>query len=170
MSSERWWQTLGADDILTLRRRVLSALRRQFAATPVAEVEDAVHQAFVALFRNRERISADNDGLYRYLLVAARRSALDRLRTVRLRESRRSDVAARVLPAEMDDESARREKNEAIREIFCELGELDRLILWSHVVDGRSINAIARELGVNWHRVAQAVERAVRRIRRRLAD
>jgi RNA polymerase sigma factor (sigma-70 family) len=129
-----------------------------------------VHQAFVALFRNRERVVSDNDGLYRYLLVAARRSSLDRLKTARLRESRRADLAARGAALDAGDQSSIREKNEAIREIFCELGELDRLILWSHVVDGQSINAIARELDLNWHRVSQAIERAIRRIRRRIKD
>ncbi len=171
MSSNRWWHTLTADDIVELRRRVLAAVTSQFAHTPAAEVEDAVHHAFVALFRNREAISSDADGLFRYLLVAARRAALDRVKTERLRSARRPQVAqaaaAQADPGLPGDEL---EKKSIVREIFYELDELDRLILWSHVVEGRSINAIARETGRNWHQVAASLKQALDRIRRRLSE
>ena len=64
------------------------------------------------------------------------------------------------------------EKNEEIlqiRKIFCELEDLNRLVLWSYVVDGQSINAIARQLGIGWHRVAYMIEHSLNRFRQHLS-
>ena len=57
-----------------------------------------------------------------------------------------------------------------IREIVCELDELDRLVLWSYVVDGRSKLAIAQDLGLNWHRIDKLLDRAFARIRQRMEE
>ena len=51
---------------------------------------------------------------------------------------------------------------------FCALSEIERLILWSHVVDGKSIRTVAREFGLNWHRVAGILDRVLRMARRNL--
>ncbi|HRX87473.1 MAG TPA: sigma-70 family RNA polymerase sigma factor [Phycisphaerae bacterium] len=143
----------------------------RFAAVLGAEVEDVVHHAFLALFRNREHISPQDDGLYRYLIVAARNAALDRIKTERLRSQRRGDAP----PPTVEDTSGVgellvREKTQAIRDFLGELDELDRFIVWSHVVDGKSIHAVARELGIGWHRASTRLQRILGALRRLLMD
>lgn len=67
---------------------------------------------------------------------------------------------------------AQSEKNEEIfqiRKIFCELEDLNRLVLWSYVVDGQSINAIAKQLNIGWHRVAYMIEHSLNRFRQHLS-
>jgi transposase len=50
------------------------------------------------------------------------------------------------------------------------LEELDRLIVWSHVVDGESVQAIARRLGIGWHRVNATIQRVLVELRQVLLD
>jgi RNA polymerase sigma factor (sigma-70 family) len=164
-----WWARITPEELAALRHRVVRATATRFAAVAEPEVEDAVHHAFVALFRNRASISAENDGLYRYMVVAARRAALDRIKTETLRAGRRHE-AARVTefgPSALA-EVLLRENKQAIRTFLGELDQLDRFILWSHVVDGRSIHAIAQELGIGWHRASATVERLLGELRRLL--
>ena len=84
-----------------------------------------------------------------------------------------SEVADRFrLPSVEPSARAQLEKNEEIlqiRKIFCELEDLNRLVLWSYVVDGQSINAIARQLGIGWHRVAYMIEHSLNRFRQHLS-
>jgi len=166
-----WWVALTPGELTALRNRVLRATEARFAPTLGPEVEDAVHHAFVALFRNRESISPDNDGLYRYLLVAARRAALDRIKTESLRAHRRREAAGMA-----DSDSAGlahlllHENKAAVQTFLGELPELDRFIIWSHVVDGRSIHAIAQELGIGWHRASAILERVLGGLRRLLVE
>jgi DNA-directed RNA polymerase specialized sigma24 family protein len=61
-------------------------------------------------------------------------------------------------------------KKTTIRRIFDELEELDRLIVWSHVVDGESVQAIARRLGIGWHRVNATIQRVLVELRQVLLD
>ena len=60
------------------------------------------------------------------------------------------------------------DEGEKIWEVFCALDELERLVLWSHVVEEKSIRAVARDLNLNWHKAARILDGALRRIRRAL--
>jgi RNA polymerase sigma factor (sigma-70 family) len=171
MSRKPWWVTMTPEELSTLRRRALRTIEARFRATLGVETEDVLHHAFVALFRNRDSVSPEDDGLYRYLVVAARRAALDRIKTAALRADRREHAAK---PAHHDHtplvETLLREKKAEVREIFDELDEVDRLLLRRHVIEGQSLNAVARELGIGWHRADAAVKRILTRIRRMLLD
>ncbi len=161
-------------ELLDLRRRLLGYVRAQFGGVLGAELEDVVQHAFVVLFRRRARLRPENDGLYRYLQAAARHAALDRIKAIKVRQkqvpptlsepARRmaTDAAGGLLPEGVPDEA------EKIWKIFRALDDLDRLILWNHVVEGKSIRAIAREVDLNWHRVAGIIERTLRDVRREL--
>ena len=171
MSRKPWWVTVESGELAALRRRLLRTVHARFGQSLGAEVEDAVHHAFVALFRNRTSISSDNDGLYRYLVVAAQRAALDRVRTAGLRSRRRREgLPQRNATHSPLMEILLREKKGQIRKFFGELDELDRLIVWRHVVDGRTIHAVAREFGVGWHRADETISRVLRELRRLLVD
>lgn len=170
MSRKPWWVTISPAELVALRQRLMRTLHARFGQTLGSEIEDAVHQAFVALLRNRESISSDNDGLYRYLLVASRRSALDRIKTQNLRSRRRDALPKPVSDLSPLVEVLLREEKSNIRRFFDELDELDRLIVWRYVVDGQSVNALAQELNLGWHRVDATITRVLAALRRLLVD
>ena len=163
--------TMTPERLTALRERALRTIEARFHATLGCETEDVLHQAFVALLLNRECVSPENDGLYRYLIVTARRAALDRIKTAALRADRREHAAK---PAHDDHsplvETLLREKKSQVREILDELDELDRLLIRKHVIEGASLNAAARELGIGWHRADTTVKAVLARIRRTLLD
>ena len=175
MTDSSWWATISTAELLRLRRRLLEHVTAAFGRTLKAEVEDVVQHAFVVLFRNREGVKADADGLYWYLKTVSRHAALDRIRAARRRRAhlprliseRRRRAAGRGAHGSPSDWSA--EESEKILQVFCALNELDRLVVWSYAVDGKSIRAIARDLDLNWHRVARIIEEALRKVRGKLA-
>jgi RNA polymerase sigma factor (sigma-70 family) len=171
VSSTAWWTGITADDVLRLRARVVAFLAATFPTLSAADCDDLTQQAFVGLLRHREKVRPDDDGLFRYLAAAARNAALDRFKSMAVR--RRADLpesAGRSLDPAPDAATQGEEQNERIREIFCELDALDRFVLWRSVVDGRSLQSIANELDLNWHRVDAILARTLREVRRRLRE
>ena len=171
MTTSYWWRSISTAELLGLRRRLLERVTAEFGGTLKAELEDVVQQAFAILFRHRESVKADNDGLYRYLKTVSRHVALDRVKAARRRQaylaglSQDSKGRAAASDAESTLSEELAEENEKIWQIFCALDDLDRLVMWSHVVEGRSIRAVARDLGLNWHRVAAIIEETLRSVR-----
>ena len=174
MTSSPWWTTISTAELLGLRRRLLVHFGVQFGSTLKGELEDVVQHAFVVLFRNREDVTSHNDGLYRYLKTVSRHTALDWIRAARRRQAHLFEFISerkRRVPrcsahgAPSDGPACESEK---IWHVFCALEDLDRLIIWSHVVDGKSIRAIARDLDLNWHRVAGIIEGTLRKVREQL--
>jgi RNA polymerase sigma factor (sigma-70 family) len=173
MPSGAWWNIISTTELLDLRRRLLAHLRATFRALPDGETEDVVQHAFLDLFRRRDTVQSDQDGLYRYLLTVARHTAVDRIRKADQQErhlpkaflEKKLDAPVPQGSSGAADEA---EEAEKIWGLFCALDDLERFILWSHVVEGRSIRSIAQDLGLNWHRVAGIVEAALRVFRQAL--
>lgn len=169
-----WWTSISTAELLTLRRRLLEEHRREFGDVLGDEFEDAVQHAFVALLRRPEDVSAANDGLYRYLRIVSHNHAIDRLRAEKRKREHLPQVALLVErhPAKAvsppDEPPITAEEHEKIWHVFCALDEAERLIVWSHVVERRSIRAIADEMDLNWHRVDGIVKKSLGRIRRAL--
>ena len=177
MPEQAWWTTVSAAELLDLRRRLLEYVRAEFGSALKAELEDIVQHAFTVLFRQRESLKADDDGLYRYLKTVSRHAALDRIGAAQRRQehlpeyaSERGRYLQQRLPIPGMPPEALAEENEKIWQVFRALDDLDRLVIWSHVVDGKSIRAIARDLDLNWHRVAGIIEATLRRVRRELTS
>ncbi len=176
MVDSPWWDTILPAELVDLRKRLLKDLGSEFAKALRTELEDIVQHAFVVLFRRRESVKADDDGLYRYLKTVAGNAAVDRIRTDSRRKQRLSDVnsgrryyeSPETAPETQPSWGA--EDSERIRRVFCALGDLDRLVTWGYVVEGQSIRAIARDLDLNWHCVARTIERTLRRVRRELGE
>ena len=174
MANVPWWTTISAAELLDLRQRLLKHLREKFSGALGAEPEDIGQHAFVVLFQRGGSVRMDNDGLYRYLKTVARHTIIDQIRTTRRRQERlrqlRSECerdtlglsAAGGAPEQLMEENGR------IWKIFRALDDLDRLILWSYVVDGRSIRKIAQEFDLNWHRVAEIIHITLHGIRNEL--
>ena len=175
MTASPWWTTISTAELLDLRRRLLRHLQVQFGSTLKDELEDIVQHAFAVLFGRRKSVKADNDGLYRYLKTVSQHRALDGIKAARRRRAHQSDIMSereRRVPRSgahgIPEEPANDSKN--IWQVFCALDDLDRLVIWSYVVDGKSIREIARELDLNWHRVAGIIERTLRRVRGQFAS
>lgn len=175
--SSCWWTTISTGELLDLRRRLLEHVKVQFGNTLKAELEDIVQHAFAVLFRRREGVKAESDGLYRYLKTVSQHAALDRIRTAKRRQGHlvgRSNAEGvdrgSGLPSPGISPEESREQNEKIWSVFCALDDLDRLVIWSYVVDGKSIRAISGDLGLNWHRVAGIISKAMRLLRSRFAS
>ena len=169
-----WWKEISTDQILALRRRLLQYLDAEFGSTLKTELEDVTQHAFSVLFQRRNRVSTERDGLFRYLKTVARRSAIDRRRVSASRRKPRKKSTATTAGRASSSTSPitppaqRLEENEKIWQVFCALDDLDRLVIWSHIVDEKSIREVCRELDLNWHRVSAIVEAALREFRNRL--
>lgn len=169
-----WWTEISTEELLGLRRRVLQQVEIEFGPTLNAELEDVVQHAFAVLFQFRDRVSAERDGLFRYLKTVARHAAMDRVkflqhrRNPQLHSSARDTSRASSSTSPVVPPGQLIEENEKIWQVFCALDDLDRLVIWSHVVDGKSIRAVCRELDLNWHRVAAIVEESFRKFRKQL--
>ena len=167
MAESPWWTTLSAADLLRLRERLIAQIRADFGNRATIDPEDLVHHAFTVLFERRHSVKAEDDGLFRYLQTVARNAALDHVRKLARTDASRPAADAPEAPDSTGEADAADEQKK-IWANFCALGDLERLMIWSHVVEGRSIRAIARELDLNWHRVAGTIDTALRRIRREL--
>ncbi|UCG31583.1 MAG: sigma-70 family RNA polymerase sigma factor [Phycisphaerales bacterium] len=171
ISNEPWWTTLSASSLLELRQRLLRYVRAAFGHILAADIEDIVQQAFVALYRQREKVNAKDDGLFRFLKTTARNLSLDHMRKARRRRKHFDQiVSSSPDPSEWDAVSPLEfaEEKDRIWEVFCALSELERLVLWSYAVEGKSVRAIARDLDLNWHRVAVMLYKALRQMRKSL--
>ncbi len=178
MSSKPWWSVITSRELFALRKRLVRYLSESFGREIHRESEDLVQHAFLVLLRNKERVLPDDDGLFRYVRRVAKNAALDRIKSAAVRlhvptaHGVPADTAAEKTPTVQPSVLTQLEKNEEIRQIrkiFCELDDLDRLVLWSYVVDGVSINAIARQLGISWQQVSHLIEQSLARFRRRLS-
>jgi RNA polymerase sigma factor (sigma-70 family) len=169
MPQDAWWTSLNASSLLALRSRLLAYVRSSFGKSLPDEAEDIVQQAFASLYGQREQVSPDDDGLFRFLRTAARNLALDRIRSANRRKKHFERVLAAVrasAPGREAPSLEADEENEKVWQVFCALDELERLLVWSHAVEGKSIRAISQELNLNWHRVADMLYSALRRLRK----
>ena len=176
MAGLSWWTTISTAELLRLRRRLVQHVKIQFGSTLKAELEDVVQHAFTVLFRHRGSVNADNDGLYRYLKTVSRRAALDWIKGAKRRQDHLRETIAKhrghalKLPIPGIPPEELREQSEKIWRIFCALDDLDRLVVWSHVVDGKSIRAVSRDLDLNWHRVAGIIDETLRLVRKQFTS
>ena len=176
MDDAQWWRTISTTDLLALRRRLLRHLEAKFGHRLKAELEDLVQHGFAIMFRRRDSVTAEDDGLYRYLKTICHHAAVDRIRTAKHRRGDSGDSPGprrqRRRPATAPDPSPTEvaEENERIWGIFCALSDLDRLVVWSYVVDEQSIRGIAQDTGLHWHRVAEIIRNALSEFRDRLKD
>ncbi len=162
-----WWIALEQEEIELLRARVLRWVEAAFRVTLGRDTEDIVQHAFAMLYRHRENVQPDNDGLYRYLCTVARRYAYDRVKTLKVRAGI-AEIAARTIIARRRPAPGPElvEQIIRVREFFCNLDDVDRLVVWGHVVDGRSLREVASELDLRWRDAAEIVDRSLRRLRR----
>ncbi len=191
MSNNPWWTVISSKEIFQLRTRLSRYLEASFSSTVSSDRDDLVQHALLMLIRSKERVLPDDDGLFRFARQVAKNAALDLVKSKAHQlsaargkigskisvgasaESELTDIARYLNPTNATTSSpAQSVKNEEIlrvRKIFCELDDLNRLVLWSYVVDGNSINAIARQLDIDWHRVSDLIVESLDRLRQQIS-
>ena len=80
----------------------------------------------------------------------------DTLASVRKRKRRAAGWGIHGIPS-----AGWSRESEKISQVFCARVDLARLVVWSYVVDGKSIRTILLGLDLNWHRAAEIEEKGV---------
>lgn len=145
-------------------RRCRSILRNQAAA------EDAAQEVFVTALRFHQRLHDEAPGAL--LLRIATNLSLNRLRGERRRpEDADGELAARIADADQDGASA--ESRTVARNLLAKLFRADdplaastRTLAFMHLVDGMTLNEVAREAGLS----VSGVRKRLRTLRGRLAE
>ena len=145
-------------------RRCRSILRNQAAA------EDATQEVFVTALRFHARLHDDAPGAL--LLRIATNLSLNRLRGERRRpEDADGELALRIAGAEQEGGSA--ESRTVARNLLAKLFRADdplaastRTLAFMHLVDGMTLNEVARESGLS----VSGVRKRLRTLRGRLVE
>ena len=166
MSTRPWWDTITTKELVALRRRLLHVLRVDYPGRNESDLEDAVQAAFLGMLVNRENVSAEHDGLFRYLGTAVRRRMIDRWRHTKVRENLKKPLTEAAEDRDPHDALVHAEKIEEIKKYVRQLRPLSRYVLRKHVVSGVSIRALARELGRDRHTIARLLHAAIVHVRR----
>jgi len=145
-------------------RRCRSILRNQAAA------EDATQEVFVTALRFHARLHDEAPGAL--LLRIATNLSLNRLRGERRRpEDADGELALRIADADQADASA--ESRTVARNLLSKLFRADdplaastRTLAFMHLVDGMTLNEVARESGLS----VSGVRKRLRTLRGRLVE
>lgn len=137
--------------------------RRVLAPHGLAHTEDAVHMAFMAVFRALQSGRGPVDQLRPYLITAVRRHAVRLLR--------RQEHGSRAFLAGEEPVAISHELGEAaevshsmLRDVLDQLPPRMQRVLWATEVEGRGAGEVAADLGVTPGDVSVARYRARRRL------
>ena len=133
---------------------------------PREEIEEAVADVFITLWRNVDKLTGDS--LKGYLAAIARSQAISRLRKARL-EYAELDQVTDPQPSP-DARAIERERAEIIREAIEELGLPDSEIFLRYYYEQQSINTIADALRLSPPAVKSRLLRGRKKLRERLTE
>lgn len=147
-----------------MRRHGSTVFRYAWAVADSPEqVEDLVQETFLTLWRRRKRITLVSGSLLPWLLATCRFATFNSNRRRRRSATVPLESVAHSLSAEADPADDR----DTLRWIADEVAQLpdsDRILLNACVLQGRSYEEVARELGIS----ASAARKRVQRVRARL--
>ena len=133
---------------------------------PKEEIEEAVADVFITLWRNVDKLTGDS--LKGYLAAIARSQAISRLRRARL-EYAELDQVTDTQPSP-DALAIERERAELLREVIEELGLPDSEIFLRYYYEQQSINTIADALRLSPSAVKSRLLRGRKKLRERLTE
>ena len=133
---------------------------------PKEEIEEAVADVFITLWRNVDKLTGDS--LKGYLAAIARSQAISRLRRARL-EYAELDQVTDTQPSP-DALAIERERAELLREVIEELGMPDSEIFLRYYYEQQSINTIADALRLSPSAVKSRLLRGRKKLRERLTE
>ena len=139
-------------------------------ALPREDVEEAVSDTFVALWRAAATLDEAQTSLRAYLAAIARNKARDRLH--RKRDELPLQEAGGGLPGGEDPAEAavRRDEAAAVRLLLEQMREPDRTIFILHYYYGQTLAEISAALKINLSTVKAKLARGRERLRGRLAE
>ncbi|MGH8426791.1 MAG: RNA polymerase sigma factor [Gammaproteobacteria bacterium] len=130
-------------------------------------VEDVVQEIFLAAWQNLDKYRGDAS-LRSWLLGIARHKVQDhyrkRLTEIQLREEGEDPVEEALSLPNLDDELARRQAGQKVRDIMMDLPEIYSFALLWRYWEGRSLQEIAIQTG----KTEKAIERILARARGQL--
>jgi RNA polymerase sigma-70 factor (ECF subfamily) len=129
---------------------------------------DIVHDAFLSLWNNRERLDAATP-LRAYLITLARNNAFNYLKHLRVLDARREEVGA--LWADAGEEMARHEQRLArLDEKLRELPAKQREIIVKCFLEGMTYKQVADELSITVNTVKTHLTRGLNFLRDELQE
>ena len=143
----------------------------QFVAGYVNDKEtakDIAQDVFLILWDNREKIDTSYPAKA-YLLTLARNRALDYLKHQRVEESNEQELAE-WLDNAPEDWRAIEEREERLRQKMQELSEKQRTAIVKCVVDGKTYQEAAAEMGISVNSLKTHLARGLAFLRSELTD
>lgn len=169
------WDTLVRCHLDLLYALVAKILRPQLQFEADPEIEDVLQAVFTKLWaqdRRRLRAFQGRSKLSTWLVVIARREALDRLRSRGIRERSKADfeIVTAAAVSEEDgadpvDASERGEEREAVASALGKVPPRDRLLLQLIYAEECAYAEVARLLDVAENSVGPMLQRARKRLR-----
>ena len=138
-----------------------------------AEAEDAVQEIFVRLWKTADRYDPSRAKLVTWVMLIAKRHAIDRLRRKQVRPTNLSlegDPAGR--PGMTEDAGLQHSQNEHRQLLLDRIGELPALqqeVLTRAYLQGFTLREVAEQLEAPLGTVKSALSRGLARLRDRLA-
>ncbi|MEZ5989234.1 MAG: sigma-70 family RNA polymerase sigma factor [Planctomycetota bacterium] len=153
------------NECLLQYRGMVTRLARRYLRQ-AEDVEDAVQDVFVDVWRSADRFDPALGGEASFVLTVARRRLIDRLR----RRSRRLELDAQVLPdevpaAEEPDRVALDDEFDRAREAMRELRPEQRRVLELSLLEGQSHSQIAAGTSLPLGTVKTHARRGLSRLR-----
>ena len=133
---------------------------------PKEEIEEAVADVFITLWRNVDKLTGDS--LKGYLAAIARSQAINRLRKARF-DCEELERIPGTQPAP-DARAIERERAALLREVIEELGLPDSEIFLRYYYEQQSINTIADALNLSPSAVKSRLLRGRKKLRERLTE
>jgi RNA polymerase sigma-70 factor (ECF subfamily) len=136
-----------------------------------AEVDDAVQEVFVRLWRTADRFDPHRAKLVTWVMLLTRRHLIDRLRRNGARPDRRAldesrgDAGGAVAPAARPSDAELDEGRERLRRGLSRLPELQRTVIERAYLQGFSLREIADQLDTPLGTVKSALSRGLARLR-----
>lgn len=132
-------------------------------ALPQEDIEEAVSDSFVALWRNARNVAPGK--LKPWLAAVCRNRAKDALRARKLAEPLDDDLLELAAPGDMEESVLRGELTRLAREAVDTLGEPDGEIFRRHYFLYQKTGEIAEVLGLNAATVRTKLKRGRERLR-----
>lgn len=153
-------------------RELVASLRKAFGSAP-ADAEDVAQQAFQKLIERGDR--SDIRDLKAFLWRTARNTFLKALGRDGVRSRHDFEIEHLFFATRGDDASPERsvqvaEELKAINEVLRQMPEKRRHAFLLHKVDGLSVAAVARRLGISRTPAQKHINRAAHQIEVRLTE
>lgn len=140
-------------------------VRARLAGFPQEDIEECVSDAFLEVYRSRDKIELEKGGIRAFLAVVARRRAIDRYHAAKKAEM----LPLEGEPAEPEKQFAF-EDRDALLDALHMLGEPDgKILVWKYYY-GLATKEIAAALDMKENTIDQRARRGLQKLREVLKE